>query len=93
MDSSDDIAIVGVSFKMPQDAEDELGFWKTLEARKNVMTDWPTSRANIDAFYDVEPGSQNKASWPVNETDCTITDDFTVAKQGRALPQARSRGF
>lgn len=46
-----DIAIVGMSFRMPQDAVDEDGFWGVLENRKNVMTEWPASRVNLDSFY------------------------------------------
>ncbi len=68
MASVGDIAIVGVSFKMPQDAEDELGFWKVLESRKNVMTEWPPSRTNIDAIYDARPGSQSKVLSPKFDT-------------------------
>ncbi|KAK3937139.1 hypothetical protein QBC46DRAFT_294875 [Diplogelasinospora grovesii] len=55
-----DIAIVGVSFKMPQDAEDEASFWKILETRKNVMTEWPESRLKIESFYDPEGTGRNK---------------------------------
>lgn len=60
MAASNDIAIIGMSFKLPEDADNELGFWKILEGRRNVMTEWPPSRTNIDAFYNVEPGSQNR---------------------------------
>ncbi|CAG8952791.1 hypothetical protein HYFRA_00009036 [Hymenoscyphus fraxineus] len=45
------IAIVGYSFRLPQDAEDTSSFWEMLEAGKNVMTEWPASRINIDAFH------------------------------------------
>ncbi|KAJ2994317.1 hypothetical protein NUW58_g1586 [Xylaria curta] len=36
---------------LPQGAEDENSFWDMLVNGKNVMTEWPKSRANIDAFY------------------------------------------
>ncbi|KAI0010005.1 hypothetical protein F4779DRAFT_331916 [Xylariaceae sp. FL0662B] len=55
-----DIAIIGVSFKGPQDAENESGLWNTLKNCKNVMTEWPESRVNLDPFYDVESSSPNK---------------------------------
>lgn len=45
-------AIVGFSFKMPGEAVDEAGFWEVLESRKNLMTEWPESRANVDSFHD-----------------------------------------
>ncbi|KAI8966135.1 hypothetical protein F5Y11DRAFT_366391 [Daldinia sp. FL1419] len=47
----DDIAIIGLSFKLPQGAEDESSLWDILEQRKNLMTEWPKSRLNIDSFY------------------------------------------
>ncbi|KAI0405747.1 hypothetical protein F4802DRAFT_561870 [Xylaria palmicola] len=56
----DDIAIVGLSFKLPQDAVDELSFWDALQHRKNFMTEWPESRLNVDAFYSNGPAAYNK---------------------------------
>ncbi|RYP16394.1 hypothetical protein DL765_005174 [Monosporascus sp. GIB2] len=54
----DPLAIVGFAFKLPQGIEDELGFWEVLSSHRNLMTDWPETRANIDAFYD---GGSKKA--------------------------------
>lgn len=45
-----DIAIVGYSFKLPQDVNDDQSFWEILENRRNLKTDWPTSRANPASF-------------------------------------------
>ncbi|ORY58512.1 fatty acid synthase S-acetyltransferase [Pseudomassariella vexata] len=53
----DDIAVVGFSFKLPQDVEDVSSLWETLENRKNLMTNWPESRIKSEAF---PPNSQNK---------------------------------
>ncbi|KAI0594688.1 polyketide synthase PksD [Biscogniauxia sp. FL1348] len=53
------IAITGFSFKLPQGAEDEPGLWEILENGRNVMTPWPESRANIDAFYSLDPTQKN----------------------------------
>ncbi|KAI1113668.1 hypothetical protein F5Y14DRAFT_441759 [Nemania sp. NC0429] len=55
-----DIAIIGVSFKMPQEAVNEAGLWELLEKGKNVMTEWPTSRVNLESFYDADPTRFNK---------------------------------
>ncbi|KAK4212160.1 hypothetical protein QBC37DRAFT_288666 [Rhypophila decipiens] len=56
-----DIAIVGVAFKLPQDAVDEEGFWDMIANRRNAMTEWPASRLNIDSFYVKEhETSENK---------------------------------
>ncbi|KAI0024632.1 hypothetical protein F4780DRAFT_795163 [Xylariomycetidae sp. FL0641] len=46
----DDIAVVGYSFKLPQDVNDDNGFWEVLEGRRNLKTGWPESRLNTEAF-------------------------------------------
>jgi acyl transferase domain-containing protein len=46
------LAVVGFSFKLPQGIEDESHLWEVLSNGRNLMTEWPDSRANIDAFYD-----------------------------------------
>ncbi|KAK8007839.1 hypothetical protein PG989_001829 [Apiospora arundinis] len=56
------IAIVGLSFRLPQGAENEDSLWDILEAGKNVMTEWPESRANLDAFYSPKPSVHNALS-------------------------------
>lgn len=57
------VAIVGLSFRMPQEAVDEDSFWSVLEARKNLMTEWPKDRVNIDSFYEARnERKQNKVS-------------------------------
>ena len=56
------IAIVGLSFKLPQEAEDEAGFWSILENGKNVMTEWPKGRGNVDAFYTQDTSKDNTVS-------------------------------
>lgn len=45
-------AIIGISFKLPQDAVDESRLWKVLEERRNVMTEWPADRVSVDGFHD-----------------------------------------
>ncbi|RCI10159.1 hypothetical protein L249_8593 [Ophiocordyceps polyrhachis-furcata BCC 54312] len=45
-------AVVGLSFKMPQEAVNESSLWEVLEQRKNLMTTWPEDRAVIDSFHD-----------------------------------------
>ncbi|KAK7221935.1 hypothetical protein V2G26_009938 [Clonostachys chloroleuca] len=48
--STEDIAIVGYSFRLPQDVNDDKAFWEVLQNRKNLMTEWPASRVNADSF-------------------------------------------
>ena len=55
------IAIIGFSFKLPEDAVDEAGFWNILEKGRNVLSDsWPRERWNMDAFYDPDMSKDNK---------------------------------
>ncbi|KAF3077641.1 Compactin diketide synthase mokB [Trichoderma lentiforme] len=50
-----DIAVVGYSFRLPQDVNDDLSFWDVLENRRNLMTSWPESRMNAQSFLDTKP--------------------------------------
>ena len=45
------IAVVGFSFKFPQEATSSEGFWAMLTDKRCCMTDWPEDRLNNDAFY------------------------------------------
>lgn len=47
---TEDIAVVGFSFKLPQDVNDDTSLWKVLEDRQNLMTGWPESRINAESF-------------------------------------------
>ena len=44
------IAIVGLAFKLPQDIDDEASFWHILEQGQSMMTEWPKSRVDVNAF-------------------------------------------
>ncbi|KAF2829294.1 polyketide synthase PksD [Ophiobolus disseminans] len=44
------IAIVGLSYKLPEDAENDYSFWDSLEKGRNLSRPWPKSRVNVDAF-------------------------------------------
>lgn len=50
--AEDDIAVVGYSFKLPQGIDDDYSFWEVLQERRNLSTEWPASRINIDSFLD-----------------------------------------
>jgi acyl transferase domain-containing protein len=58
--SSEPFAIVGISFKGPQEAVGEDGLWDVLKARKNLMTEWPEERTTVDTFYDGDSKRPNK---------------------------------
>lgn len=46
------IAIIGMAFRMPEDATDESNFWEMLQEGRNVSTDWPETRIPRDSFQD-----------------------------------------
>ena len=48
------IAIIGLSFKLPQEATDESNFWKVLSERKNLSTEWPKDRFTMDSLFSEE---------------------------------------
>ncbi|KAM6534493.1 hypothetical protein FALCPG4_004128 [Fusarium falciforme] len=50
MAPADDIAIVGYSFKLPQDVDDDCSLWDVLSKRRNLMTECPKSRIDSDSF-------------------------------------------
>ncbi|KAH9897410.1 fatty acid synthase S-acetyltransferase [Xylariomycetidae sp. FL2044] len=58
--SSDDIAIVGFSFVLPEGVETEEAFWDVLTTRKSLMREWPASRLNLTSFYDADANKLNK---------------------------------
>jgi acyl transferase domain-containing protein len=57
------IAIIGFSFRFPQEAISQEGFWRMLVEKRSAMTDWPKERLNVDSFY--HPGKGRKESFPV----------------------------
>lgn len=54
------LAIVGFSFKFPGGAEDADSFWEMLIEGRNVMTQVPKDRINIDGFH--HPNTSRKNS-------------------------------
>lgn len=56
----DDIAVIGLSFRLPQEAVSEESLWEILESRRNLMTEWPEARIKSEAFYDLGLGTRNK---------------------------------
>lgn len=56
------IAIIGISFKMPQEASDESSLWEVIEKKKNLMTEWPRERTNIAAFHNGPDHEPNMVS-------------------------------
>ncbi|KAJ4305130.1 hypothetical protein N0V90_000660 [Kalmusia sp. IMI 367209] len=53
------IAIIGHSYRLPQDTNDDATFWDLLENGRNVMSEWPASRTSIDSFHSTEAQRDN----------------------------------
>ncbi|KAL5090988.1 hypothetical protein Trisim1_003950 [Trichoderma cf. simile WF8] len=69
--ANDDIAVVGFSFRLPQDVNDDMSFWEVLDNRRNLMTSCPESRMDAKSFLDTN------ASKPYPRGAHFITDDVT----------------
>jgi acyl transferase domain-containing protein len=50
-DSLPPLAVVGLSFKFPEDATSSDAFWQMLLEGRCVSTEFPADRMNIDAHY------------------------------------------
>jgi acyl transferase domain-containing protein len=50
------IAVIGFSFRFPQDATSVEDFWKMLVEKRNAMTEWPQDRLHLESFYHPEIG-------------------------------------
>ncbi|CAJ2504945.1 Uu.00g123390.m01.CDS01 [Anthostomella pinea] len=46
------LAVIWFSFKLPGGVQDESSLWDLLSSGRNVMSDWPSSRLNVDGFLD-----------------------------------------
>ncbi|KAE9379424.1 hypothetical protein N431DRAFT_553644 [Stipitochalara longipes BDJ] len=94
--SAEPLAIVGLSFKLPQDAVDETSFWEVMEKRKNLSTDWPTDRTCPDGFYQDGPKEPNmlpaRGIHAVNQDPAVFDAPFfsITAKEASSMdPQQR----
>lgn len=45
------VAIIGLSARLPQDADTPAGFWRMLCEGRSTASQIPDERFNIDAFY------------------------------------------
>lgn len=65
----DPVVVVGLSFRFPQDAVTEEGFWDIICRRISTMTEAPEDRYNIDGHHVTGParhGAVRKAIVTVN---------------------------
>ncbi|MEM9595588.1 MAG: beta-ketoacyl synthase N-terminal-like domain-containing protein, partial [Acidobacteriota bacterium] len=63
-DPSRDIAVVGMACRFPGDADTPQRFWSLLENGVDAITDVPTDRWDVQAFYDPRPAIPGKMNAP-----------------------------
>jgi len=62
--SPEPLAIVGLAFQFPGGAVTEDKFWDLLTDQKNVSSDFPKERININAFHSEDPKKRATVSVP-----------------------------
>ena len=55
------IAIIGIGCRFPGGVNDTESFWRLLAEGKDVVSDVPADRWNVERFYDAEPGIAGKS--------------------------------
>src|SRR6266513_5348044 len=55
------IAIIGIGCRFPGGVNDTESFWKLLVEGREVVSDVPPDRWNVERFYDAEPGLVGKS--------------------------------
>ena len=53
--SREPIALVGIGCRFPGGVHDADSFWKLLVEGRDAITEVPSDRWNLDAFYDPDP--------------------------------------
>ena len=64
-DVDDAVAIIGFSFRLPEDAIDEESLWNVLVDKRNLMTTWPKERAIVDSFQACDSDRPNTVRLPI----------------------------
>ena len=55
------IAIIGIGCRFPGGVNDTESFWKVLAEGRDVVSEVPSDRWNVERFYDAEPGIAGKS--------------------------------
>src|SRR6187402_1089449 len=55
------IAIIGIGCRFPGGVNDTESFWKVLAEGRDVVSEVPADRWNVERFYDPEPGIAGKS--------------------------------
>lgn len=55
MDINEAIAVIGLDLKFPGDADTPENFYEMLVAGRSALSEVPSDRYNLDAFYHPDP--------------------------------------
>ena len=66
-DALDSIAVVGFSFKFPEEADSAEALWDMMIQGRCVSTEFPKDRLNIEAFYEPRKDIQGAVLSPKYE--------------------------
>ena len=93
------IAVIGFSFKFPQEADSTDSFWKLLMEKRSTATEFPQDRLSVSAFYhpDASRGStvsifknSNRLLYNVAHTIFIVTFPWRTFYQERRCCVRRS---
>ncbi|CAI6100676.1 unnamed protein product [Clonostachys chloroleuca] len=89
------LAIVGLAFKFPGDATSPEGFWKVLNEKQCLTTEMPSSRINIDSFYDTHNESLRLRKAHFLKEDLGVFDApfFSISPAEAAAMDPQQRGL
>jgi acyl transferase domain-containing protein len=76
------IAIIGASFRLPQEAVSEDSFWEVLVNGKNLMTEWPDDRAAVNSFIKGEVDRPNMVCLTTSYQAALVADVQQLSGRG-----------
>ena len=59
---ADSIAIIGLDFRFPKDADSVQGFWDLILKGESAMTEVPQDRWNVEGYYTPQPSKLGTVS-------------------------------
>ncbi|KAJ5102441.1 Acyl transferase/acyl hydrolase/lysophospholipase [Penicillium alfredii] len=55
MSGANGIAIIGYSYRLPQEVDNDTSLWEALDSQRNLRAEWPESRINAGSFVKDSP--------------------------------------
>ncbi|KAI0184479.1 putative polyketide synthase [Xylaria flabelliformis] len=97
MDYLEPIAIVGISFGFPGEANTTQSFWDLLMSKRNASSEFPKDRLNIDGLYHPDPNRRGqipvRGGHFIENVDAFDASFFSVAEDDAAVIDPQQRGL